>query len=259
MPATTRTITVGSEDAALQLSEYGSGDRFVLLLHGGAGPTSVDAFAQTLAADRDVRVVVPTHPGFAGTERQRGIDTIADIAALYSALLDELGATDATVIGNSIGGWIATELALLGNDRLGRLALVDAVGLPVEGHPVADFFALDFEQLAELSYADPDRYRIDPAALPPAAQQAMAASRQALRDYAGTSMADETLGGRLGGIGVPTLVVWGDHDRIVDTHVGRAYADAIPGARFVLLEHTGHLPQLESPERLLEALDGFAY
>jgi pimeloyl-ACP methyl ester carboxylesterase len=259
MPATTRTITVGAKEASLQISEYGDGHRFVLLLHGGAGPTSVDAFAQTLAADRDVRVVVPTHPGFAGTDRQPGIDTIGDIAALYDALLNELGAMDATVIGNSIGGWIATELALLGNDRLVRLALVDAVGLRVDGHPVADFFALDFDRLAELSYADPDRYRIDPSALPPAAQQAMAASREALRDYAGTSMVDETLAHRLGGIGVPTLVVWGDHDRIVDEHVGRAYAAAIPGARFVLLEGTGHLPQLERPERLLGALDGFAY
>jgi pimeloyl-ACP methyl ester carboxylesterase len=259
MPATTRTITLGVEKAALQLSEYGDGRHLVLLLHGGAGPTSVDAFAQTLATERDVRVVAPTHPGFSGTERQPGIDTIADIAALYDALLNQLGATDATVIGNSIGGWIASELALRGNDRLGRLVLVDAVGLPVDGHPVADFFALDLDQLAELSYADPDRYRIDPSALPPAAQQAMAASRQALRDYAGTSMVDETLAQRLPGIRVPTLVVWGDHDRIVDEQVGRAYASAIPAARFVLLERTGHLPQLESPDRLLEVLDGFAF
>ena len=259
MPTTDRTVTVGPEKTALQLGEYGDGDHFVLLLHGGAGPASVDAFAQKLAADPDVKVVVPTHPGFAGADRQPGVATIADIAALYDALLDELEATDAIVIGNSIGGWIAAELALLGNERLGRLVLVDAVGLHVDDHPVADFFALDFEQLAELSYADPERFRIDPSALPPAAQQAMAASRQALRDYAGTSMVDETLARRLPGISVPTLVVWGDHDRIVDAEVGRAFASAIPGARFVLLERTGHLPQLESPDRLLEALDGFAF
>ncbi len=251
-----RTFPFGDSPVTVQIAEYGAGDP-VLILHGGAGPTSVDAFAQRLADEFGVRVIVPTHPGFAGTERQPGVDSIPDLAALYEALLGDLGVDGVLVIGNSIGGWIAAELAARGTPRVDRLILVDAVGLEVEGHPVVDFFALDFDQLAVLSYADPERFRIDPAALPPAAQSAMAASRAALRDYAGTTMVDATLGHRLSGIRRPTLVVWGDHDRVVDPEVGRAYAAAIPDARLVVMSGTGHLPQLESPDALLDLVRAF--
>jgi pimeloyl-ACP methyl ester carboxylesterase len=157
------------------------------------------------------------------------------------------------VVGNSTGGWTAAEPALLGSPRVTGLALVDAVGIDVPGHPVADFFALSFPELAELSYADPDRFRIDPSVLPPAAQAAMAGNRATLAVYAADGMTDPSLRARLAGIAVPTVVVWGDADRIVDAEVGRAYADAVPGARFELLPATGHLPQLESPEALLAA------
>lgn len=65
-------------------------------------------------------------------------------------------------------------------------------------------------------------------------------------------MADPGLRARLAGIALPTLVVWGDSDRIADPDYGRAYAAAIPGARFHLLTETGHLPQLESPDQLID-------
>ncbi len=71
-------------------------------------------------------------------------------------------------------------------------------------------------------------------------------------------MVDPGLRKRLTGITLPTLVVWGDCDRIVDSDYGRAYADAIPGAQFQLLPDTGHLPQLESPDRLAAALQSFS-
>ena len=67
-------------------------------------------------------------------------------------------------------------------------------------------------------------------------------------------MVDPTLRARLAGITLPTLVVWGDSDRIVDPDYGRAYASAIPGAQFLLLTDTGHLPQLESPKLLASAV-----
>jgi pimeloyl-ACP methyl ester carboxylesterase len=91
------------------------------------------------------------------------------------------------------------------------------------------------------------------------AQQAgMAANRAALRVYGGARMADPALRGRLGAIACPTLVVWGEADRIVDPDYGRAYAAAIPGARFELLTGTGHLPQLETPDQLMRAVWDFA-
>ena len=222
-----------------------------LLLHGGAGPLSVAGFATLLAeSDPAARVLAPTHPGFDGTPRPPEMTTVRRLAAHYAARLDELGLDDVCVIGNSIGGWIAAELALLHSPRVRRLIVVDAVGIEVPGHPVADFFALTFEQVVRLSYADPARFAVTP---PPSAAE----NRKTLQVYA-SAMEDPTLRGRLSGIDVPTLVVWGEADRIAVPSYGRAFAEAIPGARFVELAGAGHLPQIEAPDRLLKVVSEFA-
>ena len=230
----------------------------VLLLHGGGGPLTVSGFADLLASQRPARVIVPTHPGFGGTPRPEWLATVPGLAALYVAFLAELGLDDVTVIGNSIGGWIAAEMALLDTSRIGRFVLVDAVGIDVPGHPVADFFSLTPREVAELAYHDPDRFGIDPSKLSPEALKVMAGNRAALAMYAGTSMNEAGLAGRLAAVAKPTLVVWGDSDRIADVDYGRAFAAAIPGARFELLKDTGHLPQIETPGQLIDAVWTFA-
>jgi pimeloyl-ACP methyl ester carboxylesterase len=241
-------------DVPLSADERGSG-RAVVILHGGAGPVSVTGFADLLADATGTRVIVPTHPGFGGTRRPDALTTIDCLAEVYAGLLDALELEDATVIGNSIGGWITSELALRHPSRLGRIALVDAVGVEVEGHSVAA--ALPPAQLAEYSWYDPSKApSLDPATLPPAVREIFAGNRVALALY-GRSMTDPTLLGRLAGIDVPALVLWGEADRIVDADYGRAFAAAIPGARFKLLSRTGHVPQMETPEVLLEALRAF--
>jgi pimeloyl-ACP methyl ester carboxylesterase len=230
----------------------------VLLLHGGGGPLTVSGFADLLAGQRPARVIVPTHPGFGGTPRPEWPATVPDLAALYVALLAELGLDDVTVIGNSIGGWIAAEMALMDTSRISRFVLVDAVGIDVPGHVVADFFSLTPRQVAELAYHDPDRFGVDPSKLSPEALRVMAGNRATLAVYAGTSMSQAALAGRLASVAKPTLVVWGDSDRIADVDYGRAYAAAIPGARFELLKDTGHLPQIETPGQLIDAVWAFA-
>ena len=237
--------------------DRGEGRPF-LLLHGGGGPQTVTGFAELLAAKGPARVITPTHPGFGGTLRPDGLTDMAGLAALYRELVDRLGLDDVTVIGNSIGGWIAAELALLGSPRISGLVLVDAVGIEVEGHPVTDIFPLSLDELARLSYHDPAAFRIDPAAMTEAQRAGMAANRAALQVYGGARMTDPGLRARLAAIACPALVVWGDADQIGDPDYGRAYAAAIPGARFELLPETGHLPQLETPERLLRAVWDFA-
>jgi len=255
---TTHTVTVaGVGPVDVSIDDRGVG-RPVLLLHGGGGPQSVAGFAALLSGAEPARVITPTHPGFGGTPRPDALHSTAGLAALYAALLAELDLRDVTVVGNSIGGWIAAELALRDPARLGGLALVDAVGIEVPGHPVADFFSLTMDQVAQLSYHDPATFRAYAATLSEAQRAAMATNRAALAVYAGTSMADPTLAGRLAGVAVPALVLWGDSDRIVDPAYGRAYATAIPGARFQLLPATGHLPQIETPDQLLNPIWDFA-
>jgi pimeloyl-ACP methyl ester carboxylesterase len=239
------------------VAERGEGHP-ILLLHGGGGPATVSPWADKLADARHARVLTPVHPGFNGTPRPEALDSVRGLARTYVALLGQLGLRDVTVIGNSIGGWIAAEMAVLGSDRVSGYVLVDAMGIEVPGHPVADFFSLTMAQVAQLSYYDPDTYFVDPASLPAQVQAAMAGNRATLAVYGGTAMADPSLAGRLAGVAAPVLVVWGEADRIGDPDFGRAYAAAIPGARFELLSHAGHMPQIETPDALIDVVWSFA-
>jgi pimeloyl-ACP methyl ester carboxylesterase len=250
-----RIPVAGIGTVELSVTERGEGLPF-LLLHGGGGPLTVNAFADLLAVERSARVITPTHPGFGGTPRPDSLASIGGLAALYIALLAELGLDDVTVIGNSIGGWIAADMALRDTNGISSFVLVDAVGIEVPGHPIADFFSLTPRQVAELSYHDPDRFGIDPSKLSPEALKLMAGNRATLAVYGG-SMKEAGLDERLAGVTTPTLVVWGDSDHIADADYGRAFAKAIPGARFQLLRDTGHLPQIETPGQLLDAVSAF--
>jgi len=255
---TTYSVTAGGiGPVEVTVTERGEGRPF-LLLHGGGGLQTVSGFADLLGEAGPARVIMPTHPGFGGTHRPDALDTVRGLAALYVALLEQLGLTGVTVAGNSIGGWIAAEMALLGPERISSAIIIDGVGIDVPGHPVADFFNLTLDQVSQLSYHDPVLFRIDPAAMPAAQRDAMAGNRAALAVYSGTSMTDPTLRDRLKDVSVPVLVLWGDSDQIADADYGRAYADAIPGAVFQLLTETGHLPQIETPQQLLAAISAFA-
>ncbi|WP_239080278.1 alpha/beta fold hydrolase [Paractinoplanes brasiliensis] len=205
-----------------------------LLLHGGAGPAPMRPLAELLPSP----VLVPTHPGFDGTDRPAELASIRDLAAHYAGRIDD----DVTVVGNSIGGWVAAELALLGVPGLRGVVLVNAVGLDVPGHPVTDVRGLTPEELAKLSFHDPARVPADPSRQGP--------DVAALAAYTGMRMTDPTLRSRLSGAKVPAHVIWGESDGIVTADYGRAYAEAIPGATFTLLPEAGHLPQLEAPDRL---------
>jgi pimeloyl-ACP methyl ester carboxylesterase len=253
LPTTTRTVTVPTDAFDLvdvRLSDRGRGAA-VLLLHGGAGPASVLEYADRLAAGRGVRTLVPTHPGFDGTPRPAQLTTISGLAELYVALLDELGLEAVTVVGNSLGGWIAAEIGLLGSLRVDRLVLVDAVGIEAPGFRIADVFSLTPAEVADLSFHDPVGRILDPQASTPADRAALAVNRGALALYAGQpAMTDFGLRRRLARIPYPTSVVWGASDRIADPGYGRVYAAAIPGATFELLPAAGHLPQLENPDLL---------
>jgi len=255
---TLSTAEGGTAGVSVTVTDRGAGHPF-LLLHGGGGPQTVTGFADLLASTRHARVITPTHPGFGGTIRPATLASVSGLAALYTALLEEMDLADVTVVGNSMGGWIAAEMALLGSPRVTSVILVDAAGIEVPGHPVADVFSLSPDQVSRLSFHDPARFRIDPATLPPAVQAALPGNRASLAVYAGTTSTDPSLAGRLAGVAVPALVLWGEDDLIVDPGYGRAFAAAIPGAQFRLLLAAGHLPQIETPQQALEAIWDFAH
>ena len=262
MTSTSRSITLtldsGDVDLSFTVDERAEGHPF-LLLHGGGGPQTVTGFAALLAEQRPARVITPVHPGFGGTARPDWLTDVPTLAQVYVRLLDELGLEDVTVVGNSIGGWIAAEIALLHSDRVSSVVLVNSVGIHVPGHPVADPSTLTPAELSALAFHDPAKFAVEPSTLSEAQRAVAAANQAALQVYSGPhTMADPTLRERLAKVTHPVLVAWGESDQVVDTAYGLACADAIPGARFELLLRTGHMPQIESPEQLLSVVWDFA-
>jgi pimeloyl-ACP methyl ester carboxylesterase len=250
MSSRTYTLSMPYGEVPVTVTERGTGTP-ILLLHGGAGPDSVAGFADLLAARLPVRVLTPVNPGFGGTPRPDGLDSVAKLAEVYGVLLAELDLTGVTVVGSSIGGWVAAEVALAVPDRVARLVLIDAGGLDSAAHPATDVFSLTLDQITDLSWANPDGHRIDLSKLTDAQRAIAGGNRAAMLVYGGPEMADSTLAARLGGITAATLVVWGEADRMMTPGYGEEYAAAIPGAEFHVLPNAGHLPQVETPDAVL--------
>jgi pimeloyl-ACP methyl ester carboxylesterase len=241
-----------------------SGDpraRTVLVLHGDGGPQTVAAIAAHLAGA--MHVLTPTHPGWEGTRRPESVTSVAHIATGYLEFLAAHGARDVVLIGSSIGGWIALEMALQGADDpryeglIGALIDIDGVGAVVAGEPIADFFALDARGLAEIAWHDPERGYVDPAALTDERRAVLQANASTMAVIAGRGMSDAGLLGRLDAITVPTLLVWGESDRVVTPAYGMAIADRIPAAQFARISNAGHLPHLEEPDATWAVIDRF--
>ncbi|MGW3960773.1 alpha/beta fold hydrolase [Amycolatopsis sp. NPDC005003] len=246
-PTRTETRTFGPAEVTFQDRDR---TRPFLLLHGGGGVATMTGFADLLAERTHSRVLLPTHPGFAGTPKAESLTGVTELARLYVGLLEELELTDVTVIGNSFGGWLAAEIALQKSPRVSGAVIVDGIGIEVEGHPLTDISGMSLTEIRQLSFHDPSR-----APAPPAGGgTGPSPDVRALIGYTGPAMADPELAGRLGGIDIPVHVVWGESDGIAGPEYGKAYAAAIPLSTFTLLPHTGHLPQVETPEELLGAL-----
>jgi pimeloyl-ACP methyl ester carboxylesterase len=251
----TRTVRI-DPDLNLALDDGGSG-RPTLVLHGGGGPATVSGVADHLA--ETMHVLTPTHPGWNGNERPDRITTIVDLAVAYLRLLAIENLHDVIVVGSSIGGWLAAEMAVRDRDRrISGLVLIDAVGVQIEGAPIRDFFALDPRGVAEYSFHDAERFYVDPATVPDEQMARQRANIATMRELAGDPyMHDPDLLGQLATVDVPTLLIWGSSDRIVTPEYGQAMADAFANARFTIIPDAGHLPQLEQASATFEALDSF--
>lgn len=234
---------------ALDLTDRGSGPP-LLFLHGENGFDPRAPFFELLT--RGLRAIAPLHPAYGDTPVPKSFNTVEDLAYLYLDLIEALGLRDVTLVGTGLGGWIAAAMAIKSTARLSRLVLANAFGIKAGGREdrdIADIFAMLPEELAAAAWHDPAKAKRDYAALPVDEARATARAVEATARYGWSPyMHDPKLKGRLHRIDVPTLVLWGASDTIVSADYGRAYAAAIPGARFVPIEAAGHFPHIEQPE-----------
>jgi len=255
--ASWRTETIHAGSLELECLRRGSGPSLVVL-HDLDYLNKPWPYLDRLA--EDFSVVVPSHPGFGHSQRAESVDCVDDLAYVYLDLLRELD--PCVVLGCGFGGWIAAEVAVRCEHSLSRLALVDALGIKVGGptdRDIADVFLMDNESILEATWHDQSRGRETMTLPGPNVAEEdlvlLLRNRESAALYGWKPyMHNPKLLGRLKRIQKPTLVLWGAGDRIVSPDYGRAYAGAVPGARFAVIPQAGHYPYLEQPEAFLARL-----
>jgi len=230
----------------------------VLLLHGMDTVPPQARFLDLLG--HDAEIIAPSSPGFGNTKRPADFDTIYDLVHLYLAVLDELPYERVALLGLSFGGWLAAEIAVASCHRLSKLILVDPVGIKIgdrETRDILDVFNTNPAEVRRRSWHDPAKAP-DYDAMTDEELVIHARNWEALCLYAWHPyMYNPQLKHWLGRIRVPTLMLWGAGDGVVNPDYGRAYSRLIPGARFELIEEAGHHPELEQPERFAQRVAAF--
>jgi len=229
------------------------------LLRGGRGAPLL-VLPPQFAADRWLpyhdalaarfQIFAPDHPGCGKSDRPDWLSDVSDLVLHYVDLLDVLALDRVAVIGTSFGGWIAAELAAAYPERVDRLVLVGAAGLHVEGVERFDLFVHPLEDTLRRLFHDPARSaQLLPTdagteTIVAAYREATTLARVAWNPY----LYNPKLERRLARVRAHTLVIWGADDTFLPRPHGEAYARSIPGARFEVVPHCGHLVPLEQTE-----------
>jgi pimeloyl-ACP methyl ester carboxylesterase len=236
----------------------GSGDP-LLYLHSAGGEMVWLPFFDSLS--QHYTVYVPAHPGFSKSEGLEKIDTIEDLVFHYTDVMDHLGLTQPYIAGLSLGGWIAAELASRYANRIRKLVLMNAVGLRVPGAPIADIFAATPAETRNLVFYDSEselaRMLVPDVPAPEVLENTLKAREASARVGWNPYLCNPKLRDRLYRITVPTLIVWGDSDRLVPLAHGKAYQEGIAGSKLVTLEKCGHAPPFEKPQETVKILNEF--
>ncbi len=252
-----RTVSVWQDKVQARVKIAGSGPALVYL-HSGYGLVW-DDFLDLLA--RDFTVYAPEHPGTSAglPDAVKPLDDVWDLALFYDELFDRLGLQSAAVVGHSFGGMVAAELAASARHRVGKLVLIDSLGLWRDDTPIKNYMVMaqaDVEPLLFHDRTHPARKHIfanfEDADSVVRLMWALACTGKFI-----WPLPDKGLRKRIHRIAAPTLIIWGRHDGLTPAVYAEEFARLIPNSKTELVEAAAHMAPMEQPGAVAKLVRDF--
>ncbi len=241
----------------IEVLRGGSGPA-LLFLHGAGGASAWAPYMDRLAENFDV--VVPSHPGYGRSDTPDWLDRLTDLAFFYLDFIEQLDLDHIHLVGNSIGGWIAAEMAVRSCQRLESMTLVAPAGIHVKGVPKGDIFLWDAETRVRNTFFDP---ALAEARL--AIELTEEESDIALKNHFTTAKLawqprfyNPDLRKGLHRVDVPCAILWGAADKIFPEPYAHAYHELIPGSTLTVIPQSGHLPHQEKLDAFIAGVSAIA-
>jgi pimeloyl-ACP methyl ester carboxylesterase len=250
--------TVETRRVPVRYFEAGQGEPLVYM-HGAGGLDLDQNFLEALSGK--FHVYAPLLPGYGDSEECAELRDMLDFTLHSWDVVDALGVRDPILVGFSMGGMIASEMAAVAPRDVSRLTLIAPAGLWLEDHPVPDVFSMLPFQLPEYLFHDPEAGAkvfggnmdlSDPAFL----QNFLVRNARQL-GAAGKILfpiPERGLAGRLYRIRAKTLLIWGESDRLVPPVYADAFKKALPGAELRMISEAGHMVTFEKTAEVSKAI-----
>jgi pimeloyl-ACP methyl ester carboxylesterase len=247
--------------ARCRVLEAGSGMP-VVFLHGAGGLLADNPFLDGLAAR--YHVFAPELPGYGESTGEELLEDMLDFTLHGWDVVGALGLARPHLVGHSMGGMIAAEMAAIAPNDLGRLVLADAAGLWIEEHPIPDIFAMLPGQLVELLFQDADKGQalltggVDFSDMEAFKEFYLGQQRRlAMAGKILFPIPNRRVSKRLYRVTAPTLVLWGGADKLIIPAYAERWARLIPGAQVQIIPDAGHMLPYEQPEAFVDAVSRF--
>jgi pimeloyl-ACP methyl ester carboxylesterase len=255
------TVKVLNGKFEIEMQTFGSGGEPLLYLHGAGGNTGVDGFLEELG--KDFKVFAPHFPGYGESTGNEHIDDVIDAALFYHELMDELRIPTANIVGHSMGGMLAAEIAALDVHRAKKLVLASPAGFWLDANPIPDFFAAQLDEIGALLFHDPKSPMAQMMTAIPEDFKALETmyvervKRLATASKFLWPIPDRGLKKRAYRIQSPTLVVWGESDRLIPPVYAKEFTSRIKGSKLETIKQAGHMLMYEQPEAFVKSVKNF--